>query len=120
MFLVDALYCHAHLIMIAMCFLLQSLCLHFMLQRYVLIYYFQMKVVPKSAGQTGQRILIPASAPVTQLRAGSNVSALSPTAVNQITSGTTILPSGASSYVMLPAQYVQQVRNVKHYRFLYS
>jgi hypothetical protein len=90
-----------------------------MLQRYVLIYEFQMKVVPKSAGQTGQRILIPASAPVTQLRTGSNVSALSPSAMNQITSGT-ILPSGASSYVMLPAQYVHQVRNVKHYLFLYS
>ncbi|XP_069699599.1 protein lin-54 homolog [Periplaneta americana] len=68
-------------------------------------------VVPKSTGQTGQRILIPASAPVTQLRAGSNVAALSASAVNQMTSGTTILPSGASSYVMLPAQYVQQLQN---------
>jgi len=86
-----------------------------MLQRYVLIYDFQMKVVPKSAGQTGQRILIPASAPVTQLRAGSNVSALSPSAVNQIASGATIIPSGASSFVMLPAQYVHQVRNMKNY-----
>lgn len=74
-----------------------------------------MKVVPKSTGQTGQRILIPASPTVTQLRAGSNITTLSATAVNQITSGATILPSGTSSYVMLPAQYVQQVRNVKHY-----
>lgn len=74
-----------------------------------------MKVVPKSTGQTGQRILIPASAPVTQLRAGSNIATLSASAVNQITSGATILPSGASSYVMLPAQYVHQVGNVKHY-----
>lgn len=74
-----------------------------------------MKVVPKSAGQTGQRILIPASAPVTQLRTGSNVATLSASAVNPITSGTTILPSGTSSYVMVPAQYVQQVRNVKYF-----
>ena len=115
MLLVDTLYCHAHWIMIAVSILLPSFCLHFKLQRYVLIYDFQMKVVPKSAGQTGQRILIPASAPVTQLRAGSNVSALSPSAVNQIASGTTILPSGASSFVMLPAQYVHQVRNMKNY-----
>jgi hypothetical protein len=69
-----------------------------------------MKVVPKSPGQTGQRILIPASAPVTQLRTG-NVATLSASALNPISSAT-ILPSGANSYVMLPAQYVQQVRIV--------
>ncbi|XP_021922327.1 protein lin-54 homolog isoform X3 [Zootermopsis nevadensis] len=71
-------------------------------------------VVPKSTGQTGQRILIPASAPVTQLRAGSNIATLSASAVNQITSGATILPSGTSSYVMLPAQYVHQLQNQSH------
>ena len=67
------------------------------------------QVVPKSTATTGQRILIPASAPVTQLRTGSNVTTLSASAVNQIASGATILPSGTSSYVMLPAQYVHQV-----------
>ncbi|XP_067003366.1 protein lin-54 homolog isoform X2 [Anabrus simplex] len=72
-------------------------------------------VAPKSStGQPGQRILIPASAPVSQLRPGTNVTTLPATAVNQLTSGAAILPSGASSYVMLPAQYVQQVRNLQN------
>ncbi|XP_049852085.1 protein lin-54 homolog isoform X1 [Schistocerca gregaria] len=67
-------------------------------------------VVPKPAsGQPAQRILIPAATPVSQLRGAQNVATLQASTVT----GAAILPSGGNSYVMLPAHYVEQVKNLQ-------
>ncbi|KAJ9581773.1 hypothetical protein L9F63_003842, partial [Diploptera punctata] len=62
------------------------------------------KMVPIAPATPAIRTVVPKST-------GSNVATLTASAVNQIASGATILPSGTSSYVMLPAQYVQQLQN---------
>ncbi|GLG98115.1 Protein lin-54 homolog [Gryllus bimaculatus] len=65
-------------------------------------------MMPKSGTSVGtQRILIPASGSISQLRAGT-VTALPASAVGQLQAGQALLPSGASSFVMVPAHYVQQ------------
>nr|CAD7593830.1 unnamed protein product [Timema genevievae] len=70
-------------------------------------------VVPKptTTTQSSQRILIPTSTPATQLRAAPSVTTLSASGVNQLMPGTTILQSSTGNYVMLPAQYIQQIQN---------
>nr|CAD7434040.1 unnamed protein product [Timema monikensis] len=70
-------------------------------------------VVPKptTTTQNSQRILIPTSTPVTQLRAAPSVTTLSASGVSQLMPGTTILQSSTGNYVMLPAQYIQQIQN---------
>nr|CAD7199631.1 unnamed protein product [Timema douglasi] len=70
-------------------------------------------VVPKptTTTQNSQRILIPTSTPATQLRAAPSVTTLSASGVSQLMPGTTILQSSTGNYVMLPAQYIQQIQN---------